>query len=98
MLHASLDHNALSIAKFSRWLRAICTILLCRDTTSDRVRAVGFVEQAIGVLEEHAGQSPGDEVCRILHNIRLPGTMRNGLGLSHGRTPMVVKFGIQYRT
>ena len=52
ILHASLEHNALSLEKFSRWLRAICTILLSRDLNADRPRAIGFVEQAIGVLKE----------------------------------------------
>lgn len=52
ILHASLEHNALSLEKFSRWLRAICTILLSRDSNADRPRAIGFVEQAIGVLKE----------------------------------------------
>ena len=52
ILHASLEHNALSLEKFSRWLRAICTILLSRDSNADRPRAIGFVEQAISVLKE----------------------------------------------
>jgi hypothetical protein len=52
ILHASLEHNALSLEKFSRWLRAICTILLSRDSGADRPRAIGFVEQAISVLKE----------------------------------------------
>ena len=52
ILHASLEHNALSLEKFSRWLRAICTILLSRDSGADRPRAIGFVEQAINVLKE----------------------------------------------
>jgi hypothetical protein len=51
-LHASLDRNVLSIEKFSRWLRGTCTILLCRNTTADRVKAVGYVEQAITVMVE----------------------------------------------
>jgi len=40
------------LEKFSRWLRAICTILLSRDSNADRPRAIGFVEQAISVLKE----------------------------------------------
>jgi len=52
ILHASLEHKALSLEKFSRWLRAICTILLSRDSGADRPRAIGFVEQAISVLKE----------------------------------------------
>ncbi|KAI0358894.1 hypothetical protein OH77DRAFT_1493876 [Trametes cingulata] len=54
ILHASLDHAALSVEKFSRWLRAICTILLSRSSPADRTKAIGYVEQAVGVLQEHA--------------------------------------------
>jgi hypothetical protein len=57
-----LEHNSLSIDKFSRWLRAICTILLSKDTPSDRTKAAGFVEQAINVLEEHGNNDGVDEV------------------------------------
>jgi hypothetical protein len=52
ILHASLDQNSLSIEKFSRWLRAICTILLSRDNTSDRGKAIGYVEQAVTVMDD----------------------------------------------
>ena len=44
----------LSVEKFSRWLRAICTILLSRNSAADRTKAIGYVEQAVGVLQEHA--------------------------------------------
>ncbi|PIL30839.1 hypothetical protein GSI_07007 [Ganoderma sinense ZZ0214-1] len=54
ILHASLDRSALSVDKFSRWLRAICTILLSRNLTADRMKAIGYVEQAVGVLQEHS--------------------------------------------
>ncbi|KAI0727576.1 hypothetical protein C8Q72DRAFT_839118 [Fomitopsis betulina] len=53
ILHASLDRGSLSIDKFSRWLRAICTMLLSRNTAEDRTRAIGYVEQAVHVLEDH---------------------------------------------
>ncbi|KAH9891162.1 meiosis protein SPO22/ZIP4 like-domain-containing protein [Cubamyces lactineus] len=53
ILHASLDRAALSIEKFSRWLRAICTILLSRSSPADRIKAIGYVEQAVGVLQDH---------------------------------------------
>lgn len=49
--------------KFSRWLRAICTIILARNTPADRVKAIGYVEQAVNVMEEH---NDGDEVSFLL--------------------------------
>ncbi|PCH37313.1 hypothetical protein WOLCODRAFT_83869, partial [Wolfiporia cocos MD-104 SS10] len=49
---ASLDRNSISIEKFSRWLRAICTMLLSRNTAADRLKAIGYVEQAAQVLED----------------------------------------------
>ncbi|KAI0271679.1 hypothetical protein BC834DRAFT_922404 [Gloeopeniophorella convolvens] len=61
ILHASLDRNALSVEKFARWLRAICTMLLARNAAPDRLKAIGYVEQAISVLEEHGGDDDGDE-------------------------------------
>jgi hypothetical protein len=65
ILHASLDRSALSVEKFARWLRAICTILLSRNTAPDRLKAVGYIEQAIIVLEEHGNDDVGDEVMTI---------------------------------
>ncbi|KAI0762520.1 meiosis protein SPO22/ZIP4 like-domain-containing protein [Fomes fomentarius] len=56
ILHASLDRAVLSVEKFSRWLRAICTILLSRNSAPDRTKAIGYVEQAVGVLQEHAAE------------------------------------------
>ncbi|KAJ7585355.1 meiosis protein SPO22/ZIP4 like-domain-containing protein [Mycena floridula] len=53
ILRSSLDHATLSIDKFSRWLRAICTIILARNDLGDRVKAIGYIEQAITVMEEH---------------------------------------------
>ncbi|EDR04763.1 uncharacterized protein LACBIDRAFT_304173 [Laccaria bicolor S238N-H82] len=50
---ASLDHKALSVERFSRWLRAICTIILARNTAPDRTKAIGYVEQALTVIEDH---------------------------------------------
>ncbi|KAG6828742.1 hypothetical protein H0H92_006880 [Tricholoma furcatifolium] len=52
LLRASLDHNHLSVGKFSRWLRAICTIILVRNTPEDRFKAIGYVEQALTVIED----------------------------------------------
>jgi len=59
ILHASLDHDSLSVEKFARWLRAICTIILSRNTAADRVKAIGYVEQALSVMEQN---DDGDEV------------------------------------
>ncbi|EGN94196.1 hypothetical protein SERLA73DRAFT_115156 [Serpula lacrymans var. lacrymans S7.3] len=53
ILHACLDHRCLSVEKFSRWLRSICTVLLSRNTASDRTKAIGYMEQAVAVLDEH---------------------------------------------
>ena len=52
-MRASLTHSALSVEKFSRWLRAICTITLARDTSEDRLKAIGYVEHALSVIEDH---------------------------------------------
>lgn len=53
LLRASLDHSHLSVDKFSRWLRAICTIILARNTAADRAKAIGYVEQALAVIEDN---------------------------------------------
>jgi hypothetical protein len=52
------------VEKFSRWLRAICTIILARNTATDRVKAIGYVEQALAVIEDN---SEGDEVWLFLY-------------------------------
>jgi hypothetical protein len=65
ILHASLDRSALSVEKFARWLRAICTMLLARNTAPDRLKAISYIEQAIVVLEEHGGDDVGDKVMTI---------------------------------
>lgn len=58
ILHALLDSSSsssttLSVPKFSRWLRAITTIVLVRNTPDDRVKAVGYVEQAVEVMRDN---------------------------------------------
>ena len=65
LLHACLDRGNLSIEKFSRWLRTICTILLSRNSQADRLKAINYVEQALTVLEEQNGEqaSTPSEVC-----------------------------------
>jgi hypothetical protein len=59
LLRASLNHNGLMVEKFARWLRAICTIILARNTATDRTKAIGYVEQALAVIEDH---NDSDEV------------------------------------
>ncbi|KAF8877627.1 hypothetical protein BD779DRAFT_1243031 [Infundibulicybe gibba] len=61
ILRASLDHDTLSVEKFSRWLRAICTIILTRNTPADRAKAIGYVEQATGVMNGSEEPYPMDE-------------------------------------
>lgn len=58
LLHACLDQGRLSIEKFSRWLRAICTILLSRNSEGDRTKAISYVEQALTVIEDQDGLDP----------------------------------------
>ncbi|EIN13175.1 hypothetical protein PUNSTDRAFT_139817 [Punctularia strigosozonata HHB-11173 SS5] len=73
LLHASLDRNSITVDKFSRWLRAICTILLAKGQPAERIRAVGYMDQAIAVLQEiqenggaEANEYPQDERLWLL--------------------------------
>ncbi|KAJ3868076.1 meiosis protein SPO22/ZIP4 like-domain-containing protein [Lentinula novae-zelandiae] len=63
VLHATLDHNSLSLEKYARWLRAICTITLARNTSADRLKAIGYVEQAVSMMENSGADKayPMDE-------------------------------------
>ncbi|OJA21094.1 hypothetical protein AZE42_07730 [Rhizopogon vesiculosus] len=61
-LHACLVRGHFSLEKFSRWLRAMCTILLTRATGSDRSKAIGYVDRAIAVLEEHGEARDGGDL------------------------------------
>ncbi|KAJ4485242.1 hypothetical protein J3R30DRAFT_3282666 [Lentinula aciculospora] len=63
VLHATLDHNSLSLEKYARWLRAICTITLARNTSADRHKAIGYVEQAVSMMENSGADEayPMDE-------------------------------------
>ncbi len=40
-------------------------MLLARNTAPDRLKAIGYIEQAIIVLEEHGGDDVGEEVIAI---------------------------------
>lgn len=53
ILHACLAHAQLSLDKFSRWARSICSILLAEGTSPNRSKAIQYFEQAAAVLEEH---------------------------------------------
>ncbi|EMD41466.1 hypothetical protein CERSUDRAFT_128264 [Gelatoporia subvermispora B] len=77
ILHASLDRTCLSIGKFSRWLRAICTILLSRNTAADRAKAIGYAEQAVTVLEEHTAEAGPEETYPVDERVWLLGTSYN---------------------
>jgi hypothetical protein len=57
ILHTCLEQNCMSVEKFSRWLRAICTMLLAKNTVTDRAKAIGYVEQAVSVLEDTCQES-----------------------------------------
>ncbi|KAG2053918.1 SPO22-domain-containing protein [Suillus hirtellus] len=61
-LHACLARGHFSLEKFARWLRAMCIILLTRATGGDRSKAIGYVDQAIAVLEEHGDARDGGEL------------------------------------
>ncbi|EJD04521.1 uncharacterized protein FOMMEDRAFT_146421 [Fomitiporia mediterranea MF3/22] len=61
LLHSCLDRGKLSIEKFSRWLRAICSILLSRNFYADRTKAIGYVEQALTVLEDQNNSAESGE-------------------------------------
>ncbi|KAG1809768.1 uncharacterized protein HD556DRAFT_1223242, partial [Suillus plorans] len=61
-LHACLARGHFSLEKFARWLRAMCVILLTRATGADRSKAIGYVDQAIAVLEEHGDARDGGEL------------------------------------
>ncbi|KAJ3982962.1 meiosis protein SPO22/ZIP4 like-domain-containing protein [Lentinula detonsa] len=63
VLHATLDHNSLSLEKYARWLRAIATIILARNTSADRIKAIGYIEQAVSMMENSVADEsyPMDE-------------------------------------
>ncbi|TFK28437.1 hypothetical protein FA15DRAFT_60912 [Coprinopsis marcescibilis] len=61
ILNASLECKSLSLERFSRWLRAICTIVLARNSPQDRTKAFGYFEQAVGTIQEYADYSGSAE-------------------------------------
>lgn len=98
ILRASLDHNLLSVEKFSRWLRAICTISIARDTPEDRLKAIGYVEHALTVIEDH---NDSDEVRALPSHYPLcPSDMfvpHIWIALPHGRAAVALGDGVQHR-
>ncbi|KAF8708275.1 Meiosis protein SPO22/ZIP4 like, partial [Rhizoctonia solani] len=62
MLRSSLRSKTISIDKFSRWLRALCTILLSRNRQQDRASALGFIEQAAEVIKDNKDESGDQQV------------------------------------
>lgn len=95
ILRASLDHNSLSVEKFSRWLRATCSILLSRNTAPDRTRVINYIEQAITVLDEHGDMSGDDGEVRHVANPSLLSTHTlPASGIPHGRTLLAVDHGV----
>ncbi|CAE6472576.1 unnamed protein product [Rhizoctonia solani] len=60
MLRSSLKSKNISVDKFSRWLRALCTILLARNRQQDRASALSFIEQAVEVIKDNKDES-GDQ-------------------------------------
>jgi len=59
ILASAMQQDAMSISKFSRWMRAICFILLSKNRPTDRAKALSYMEQAVEVLKDHA-DDPGD--------------------------------------
>ncbi|KAG8833072.1 hypothetical protein FRC17_000077, partial [Serendipita sp. 399] len=47
------DQGIMSVQKFSRWLRAICTTLLSRGREADQAKALAYIQQAVDLLQEH---------------------------------------------
>lgn len=78
-MHVCLDKSALSLDKFSRWLRAICTILLARNSQSDRAKAINYVEQAASVMDDNSNGESTEEVSSRLYQRK--GLHRLGCGL-----------------
>jgi hypothetical protein len=77
MLLACLNKSVLDIEKFSRWLRAICSILLARNRPSDRVKALGYIEQAVEVMKDHVPDDGNDiEIAQVCVSFQPPNLRR----------------------
>lgn len=95
-LRASLDCNSMSVEKFSRWLRAVCTLLLSRNATPDRLKAIQYIEQAITVVQNHSAGDDGDEVPASFPATVLTDS-RVMLGVSLGRATVAADHMLQHR-
>ncbi|EAU93351.2 hypothetical protein CC1G_04330 [Coprinopsis cinerea okayama7 len=72
ILNASLEHESLSVERFARWLRAICTIILSRNSPEDRTKAVGYIEHAVSVIQEYdSAKEISDTYTHLLARYRL---------------------------
>ena len=65
-----MQQDAMSISKFSRWMRAICFILLSKNRPTDRAKALSYMQQAVEVLKDHA-DDPGNpaSVCEYVWSV-----------------------------
>ena len=66
ILHTCLNRNMFAVEKFSRWLRAICTILLARNRPPDRLKALAYIEQATDVVRDNSEGTDGEEVIILM--------------------------------
>ncbi|KZT61782.1 hypothetical protein CALCODRAFT_463563 [Calocera cornea HHB12733] len=65
ILRTSLECSRLPEAKFCRWLRALCDILLKGGKSSDRTKALQYFKQAADVLQSWRDRLDFDEVYPI---------------------------------
>lgn len=96
VLRASLSHSSLSVEKFSRWLRAICSIILARGTAEDRMRAIGYIEQGVSVMGDHHEDVGQEEVNEVLARLFF-NTFLISFIVSARRTPVATCNLFQYR-
>ena len=66
--------------------------MLARNTTADRAKALGYIEQAVAVLEDHTTDDRGNSNVRAReYSYVFPEVSRPSPGLSYGRTAMVTR-------
>lgn len=95
-----MQKEALSIRRFSRWMRAVCSILLSRNRPAERAKALSYVQQAIEILKDPNDSAPDSEgVCSslTLRNSNTKGCIAIMVVLSRGRTSVVVEHQLQHR-
>ena len=98
ILASAMQQEAMSISKFSRWMRAICFILLSKNRPTDRVKALSYIQQAVEVLKDHTGRA-GDlaSVWSHILLVFLLLLMPRVTALSRRRATLAGKHCIQYR-